>query len=76
MGTVHDYAVGPLLHERDVAKVDNQIVVSKTIAPLCEPNFLRAGLATLLYGETHVVSGEELRLFDVYHATGARSGHQ
>ena len=73
---VHDDRRNYSQHVADVAEVDYQVVVPEHIAAFCKPNVFCTGIAGFLYGVTHILSAEELGLFDVYRAPGAGCGYQ
>ena len=76
MRAVHDDAVGQRLHYRNIAEVNNKIVVAIDVTAFRQPNFIRSCLAAFFNGIFHVFTREKLRLFDVYNAPRLGGFHE
>ena len=74
--TVHDDAVGQRLHYRNIAEVNNKIVVAIDVTAFRQPNFISSCLAAFFNGIFHVFTREKLRLFDVYNTTRLGCFHE
>lgn len=65
VGAVHDDGGHYFLHIRNIAEVDDEVVVSEGVAAFGEPYFLGTSLTGLFDGIAHVVGAEELCFLDV-----------
>ena len=76
MGAVHHHGRGDAQHVRNIAEIDDEVVVAVNIAALGEPYLRSARIAGLFVGIEHVGARQELRLLDIHRPARLRGSDQ
>ena len=76
MGNVHNHGITEVLHRRDAAHIDDQVVITEGRAPVGQHHVRIARIADFPGGEGHRFRSEKLSLFDIDDLAGLRGGNQ